>query len=176
MKSCLSIASLMIFALPSVTNVVSAAPPVVSARCKISCTVAEIAEWLDASSPAINLPHLTQNKQAANRTSFVLYTNGEVKITADNSDEIQLSKDNLHKLVTEYKLKCDTSNIGKTSGSTVARSQRNSLLNICSMETQVSGDDAVEVILSVVAARNTPQPDDSGRYTATHTLTVCWKS
>jgi hypothetical protein len=166
----------MIFALSSVTNLVSAAPPVVSARCNISCTVAEIAEWSDAGFPAINLPHLTQNKQAANNTSFVLYTNGEVKITADNSDEIQLSKDNLHKLVTEYELEYDdTYNIDKT-GSTVARSQRNSLLNIGSMETQVSGDDAVEVILSVVASKNTPQPGDSGMYTATHTLTVCWKS
>ena len=175
MKSCLSIASLVIFALSSVTNMVSAAPPVVSARCNISCTVADIAEWSDDSPPVINLPHLTQNKQATNSTSLVLYTNGEVKITADNLDVIQLPKDSFYKFLMEYKLDYDGSGINKT-GSTVARRQCNSLLNIGLMETQVSGDDAVEVILSVVASKNTSQPGDSGRHTATHTLTVCWKS
>ena len=177
MRSFLSIALLVVFALSLVPNPVLAAPPVVSARCNISCTVAEIAEWSDDSSPTINLPDLTTpDSQVAGSTSLVLYTNGEVKITADNSDAAQLSKDNLHKLITDYKLEYDTSGAGQTGGSTVTWRQCNSLLNIGLMKTQVSGDDAVEVILSVVASKNTTQPGDSGRHTATHTLTVCWKS
>ena len=177
MRSFLSIALLVVFALSLVPNPVLAAPPPVSATCDISCTVAETAEWSDASFPAINLPDLTTpDSRVSGSTSLVLYTNGEVKITADNSDVAQLSKDNLHKLVTEYKLGYDAPGAGQTGGSTVTWSRYNSFLSNGSIVKHASGDGTVEVTLSVRASKDALYSGDSGKYTATQTLTVCWKS
>jgi len=177
MKSYLFIAALVIFALSPATNLALAKPPSVSARCNISCTVAEMVEWSDSSFPAINLADLTaQNNQVSGSASLVLYTNGDVKITADNSDAAQLSKDDNHKLVTEYKLEYDAFGANETGDRTVAWSDYDSFLSKGLTVMHVSGDGAVEVTLSVRASKSSKAPENSGKYTATQTLTVCWKS
>lgn len=177
MKSCLFIVVLAVFALSLVPNLVLAGQPFVSATCHISCTVAEFAEWSESSFPAIDLPELTpQNEQTSGSSRLYLYTNGDVKITADNSGTAQLSKDALHKLVTEYKLEYDASGVNETGGSRVEWSEHNSFLSKGSTVTHVSGDGAVEVILSVRASKGTQGAGDSGEYSATQTLTACWKS
>ena len=165
------------FAVSSAPNPVWAKPRPAAATCHISCTVAEVAEWSESSFPAINLPELTpQNKQSSGSSRLRLYTNGDVKITADNSNAAQLSKDTLHKLVTEYKLEYDASGVNKTGGYTVEWSSHDSFLIKGSTVTHASGDGAVEIILSVRASKETKSPGDSGEYSATQTLTACWKS
>lgn len=160
-----------VFAFSAVADLVSAVPPPVSATCDISCTVAEIAEWSEASFPAIELGELTtQSSEATDSASLILYTNGDVKITADNSDEAELSRGNNHKLVTEYRLEFDTAG-AVTGWSSYDRFLKNAL----TVE-HVSGDGAIEVTLSVRASNDIKKTGDSGRYSATQTLTVCWSS
>jgi hypothetical protein len=170
-RSCLFITVLAIFALSSATNLVPAQPLPVSATCNISCTVAEVVEWSEASFPAIELGELTtQKSQATGSTSLILYTNGDVKVTADNSDAAQLSKDSSHKLVTEYMLEFDTAG---------AATEWNSYAHFLGdglTAKHISGDGAVEVTLSVRASNDSKETGDSGRYNATQTLTVCWGS
>jgi len=177
MKSCLFITVVAVFFLSLAANLVLAEPPSVSATCNISCTVADIVEWSDTSFPAINLADLTgQNNQVSGSASLVLYTNGDVKITADNSDAAQLSKHDNHKLVTEYKLEYYASGVDETRGGTVAWTNYDSFLSEGAQVKHVSGGGAVEVTLSVRASVETIHPVDSGEYNATQTLTVCWKS
>lgn len=177
MRSYLFITVLAVFALFLAPSLILAGPPPVSATCKISCTVAEIVEWSDSSFPAVNLADLTaQNNKVSASASLVLYTNGDVKITADNSDAAQLSKDDNHKLVTEYKLQYDAFGANETGGSTADWSNYDSFLSEGSTVMHVSGDGAVEVTLSARIFKETRRLGDSGEYIATQTLTVCWKS
>jgi len=177
MRSYLSITVLAVFTLSLAPDLVLAEPPSVSAKCNISCTVADVVEWSDSSFPAINLTDLTiQNSQVSGSASLLLYTNGDVKITADNSDAAQLSKDAIHKLATEYKLEYDAYGIGEAGGSTVAWSEYDSFLSRGSTVRHISGDGAVEVTLSVRVSNARRIPSGSGRYSAAQTLTVCWKS
>jgi hypothetical protein len=174
MKRYLFIAVLAFFSAP---NLASAQLSPVSATCNISCTVADIVEWSDTDFPPIVLPDLTtENSQVSGSASLLLYTNGDVTITADNSDAAQLSKNALGKLVTEYKLEYDASGVGQTGGSTMVWSDYHSFLSKGSTVKHIYGDGAVEVILSVRASKDTLRPGDSGQYSATQTLTVCWKS
>jgi hypothetical protein len=150
MGSYLFIAVLVVSVLSSLSNPALAKPPFVSARCNISCTVAEIVEWSDSSFPAINLADLTkQSGRVSGSSSLYLYTNGDVEITADNSAAAQLSKDDNHRLVTEYKLEYDASGLNKTGGGMVDWNGYDSFLSEGSRVTHVSGDGAVEVTLSV---------------------------
>jgi hypothetical protein len=203
MRSYLFIAVLTVFGLFLASNLVSAEPPSISVRCKTSCTVAEIVEWSDDSFPPINLTNLTaQNSQVFGSSRLRLYTNGNVEITADNSDAAQLSKDNYHKLVTEYKLEYDAFGVNETGGSMVDWSGYDSFLSKGSIVTHIPGDGAVEVILSVRVSkgssgfgnsltqnlRSTNLPSTSaacnisctlenvGECTATQTLTAYWES
>jgi hypothetical protein len=154
----------------------SAVPPPAVATCKITCTVAEIVEWSQASFPDIDLGELTvQNKQAAGEAELTLYTNGDVTIIADNSNRAELSF-GPHALLTEYKLRYDGSGINQTGGRPT---------EWCSFDTFLKGgtdiihtlaDGAVEVILSVKASIKEIHPENTGQYNATQTLTVCWKS
>ncbi len=203
MRSYLFIAVLAVFALSSASNLALAKPSSVSATCNITCTVAEIVEWSEASFPAINLADLTsQNTHVSGSAALVLYTNADVKITADNSDVAQLSKEDNHRLVTEYKLEYDAFGLNKTGGSMVDWSGYDSFLSEGSTVTHVSGDGAVEVTLSVRVSNdsggfgNSLTPDlmsanpsscnatciisctleNIGECTATQTLTACWKS
>jgi hypothetical protein len=160
-----------IFAFSAAADLVSAVPPPVSATCDISCTVAEIVEWSQASFPAIELGELTtQKSRASDSASLILYTNGDVKITADNSDQAELSKGGNHKLVTEYRLEFDTA------GAATGWSSYDSFLNNGLTVEHISCNGAIEVTLSVRASKDSNKAANSGRYTATQTLTVCWSS
>jgi len=134
-------------------------------------------EWSDTDFPPVELPDLTsENRQVSGSASLTLYTNGDVTITADNSDAAQLSKDALHNLVTEYRLEYDAAGVAQTGGSIVAWSDYDSFLSEASTVNHIPGDGAIEVILSVRAAYDRNAPPASGDYTATQTITVCWKS
>ena len=203
MRSYLFIAVLAVSALLSPPNPALAKPLSVSAGCNISCTVSEIVEWSNNSFPPIDLADLTtQSSQVSGSSRLCLYTNGDVKITADNSDVSQLSKDDHHKLVTEYKLEYDAFGVNKTGGSMVDWSGYDSFLSEGSIVTHVSGDGAVGVTLSVRVSNdsggfgNSSTPnlmsadpyssnaaciisctlENVGKCTATQTLTACWKS
>jgi len=176
MRSYLFIA-VAISVLSSAPLLAAAQPAPVSATCNISCTVAGIVEWSATDFAPIKLPNLTaKNNQVAGSASLALYTNGDVIITADNSDTTQLSKDALHKLITEYRLEYDAVGTGQTGGSTVGWSDYNSFLTNGSTVRHIPGDGAVEVILSVKASYDSKSPPALGDYTATQTLTVCWES
>ena len=160
-----------IFAFSAAADLVSAVPPPVSATCDISCAVAEIVEWSQVSFPAIELAELTaQKSQTTDSASLILYTNGDVKITADNSDEAELAKDGNHKLVTEYRLECDAG-----AAATGWTSYDSFLSNGLTVK-NTGGDGTVEVTLSVRASKDSKEAAGSGRYGATQTLTVCWGS
>ena len=203
MRRYLFIAVLVVSALSSPPNPTLAKPPSVSTRCNISCTVAEIVEWSNDSFPAINLADLTkQNSQVSGSSSLYLYTNGDVAIIADNSAAAQLSKDDNHRLVTEYKLEYDASGLNKTGGGMVDWSGYDSFLGEGSKVTHVSGDGAVEVTLSVRVSNDSGGSGNSltpnlisanphgsnaactisctlenvGKCTAAQTLTACWQS
>jgi hypothetical protein len=197
MKSYLFIAVLIV----SVSNP-ALAKSSVSAKCDISCTVVEIVEWSDSSFPAINLANLSaQNSRVSGSSILCLYTNTNVEITADNSDAAQLSKDENHRLVTEYKLEYDAFGLSKTGGTMVDWSGYDSFLSEGSRVTHVSGDGAVEVTLSVRVSSDSGGSGNSltpnlksanshssnaaciisctlenvGKCTATQTLTACWQ-
>ena len=177
MRSHLSITVLAVFILSSVPILAPAQPPPVSTSCKITCTVDVSVEWSDTDFPPIELPDLTsENSQVSGSASLVLYTNGDVTITADNSNSAQLSKGALHNLVTEYCLEYDAAGAAQTGGSTVTWSDYDSFLSEASTVNHIPGDGAVEVILSVRAAYDRNAPPASGDYSATQTLTACWKS
>jgi len=201
MRSYLFIAVLVVSALSSPSNPALAKPSSVSTRCNISCTVTEIVEWSDSSFPAINLADLTtQSSRVSGNSSLYLYTNTDVEITADNSGAAQLSKDDNHRLVTEYKLEYDASGLNKTGGGMVDWSGHDSFLSEGSRVTHFSGDGAVEITLSVRVSNDsggfgnslTPNLmsanpysskaaciisctlENVGKCTATQTLTACW--
>ena len=203
MRSYLFIAVLVVSVLSSPSNPALAKPSSVSVRCSISCTVAEIVEWSDSSFPAINLADLSaRNSRVLGSSILCLYTNTDVEITADNSDAAQLSKDDNHRLVTEYKLEYDAFGLNKTGGSMVDWSGYDSFLGEGSRVTHVPGDGAVEVTLSVRVSNdsggfgNSSTPnlmsanpygsnaaciisctlENVGKCTATQTLTACWQS
>lgn len=158
-------------ALSLTPNLVLAPPPPAGATCNISCTVADIAEWSDTSSPTINLPELTtQNSYVSAHDSLVLYTNGDVKITANSSASAQRSKDDNHKLVTVYKLEYDTAD------TITVWSCYGSLLSNDSAVKHISADGAGEVALSVTVSNDSGAIGDSGKHSAALTLTACWKS
>jgi len=203
MRSYLFIAVLAVSTLSLAPDFVLAEPPSTSATCNITCTVADMVEWSDTSFPPIDLADLTtQSRQVSGSSSLYLYTNGDVKITADNSDAAQLSKDDNYRLVTEYKLEYDAFGLNKTGGGMVDWSGYDSFLSKGSTVTHVSGDGAVEVTLSVRVSNdsgsfgNSLTPDlvsvnpysssaaciisctleNIGECTAPQTLTACWKS
>jgi len=158
-------------ALSLAPNLALAPPPPAGATCNISCTVIDIAEWSDTSSPTINPPELTtQNSRASASPSLVLYTNADVKITANNSASAQRSKDDNHKLVTVYKLEYDTAD------TITVWSTYGSLLSNDSAVKHISADGAGELTLSVTASNDSRAIGDSGEHSATLTLTACWKS
>jgi len=171
-KTSLFITVSAIFALSLAPNLVLAPPPPpAGATCNISCTVADIAEWSDTSSPTINLPEpTTQNSRGSAHDSLVLYTNGDVKITADSSASAQRSKDDNHKLVTVYMLEYDTAD------TITVWSTYDSLLSNDSAVKHISADGAAEVTISVTVSNDSGAIGDSGEHSAALTLTACWKS
>ena len=155
---------------------VSAVPPPTAATCRITCTVSEIVEWSQVSFPDIDLGELNaKNKQAAGEAELTLYTNGDVTIIADNSNIAELSF-GPHALLTEYKLRYDGSGINQTGGRPTEWCSFDTFLKGGTDITHIPTDGAVEVILSVKASIKEIRPENSGRYNAIQTLTVCWKS
>jgi hypothetical protein len=124
-----------------------------------------------------NLAELTtQNNPSSGNATLTLCTNGNVSITADNSDTAQLTKNTTHKLVTQYKLEYNGSGVNETGGTTTDWSNYSSFLDKGSQVIHISGDGAVEVTLSVRASLENIQAEDCGQYNATQTLTVYWES
>lgn len=172
----LSIVLLAVCILSSAQVSVLAIPPPASATCHISCTVANTVEWSETSFPEIDLDSLTvKNKQTIGETTLVLYTNGDVTITADNSNTAELSFGS-HKLLTKYKLKYDGFGIKQTGSKPTAWHPFNTFLNKGADIIHIPTDGAVEVILSVRASIEKIRPENSGTYNAIQTLTACWKS
>jgi hypothetical protein len=152
------------------------APRPASATCKITCTVAGIVEWSETYFSDINLGELTaDNKQAFGQAALVLYTNGDVTITADNSNTAELSFDS-HVLITKYKLKYNRLGIKQTDNNATIWYPFDTFLKEGTDIAHTSTDGAIEVILSVGALVNEINPQNSGQYIAVQTLTACWKS
>ncbi len=174
MKSFWFIIASAISALLLAATAAPATPPPSRATCNITCTVADIAEWSDESFPPIQLGQLTpRNNQTSGSSSLVLYANGDVEITADNSLAAQLSKDAVHKLTTEYKLQYDAS--ADQAAGIVDWIDYESFLDGGSTIPHVPSHGATEVVLSVRATHDAKTPPAPGIYQATQTLTVCWK-
>ena len=175
MKSFLLVIALMILALLPTEAVVYAKPPPSSAACHITCTVADIAEWSHESFPPIQLDLTPKNNQTSGSSSLVLYANGNVEITADNSDAAQLSKDSFSKLTTEYKLESDNLTGNQSPTDLADWSNFDSFLGNGTTITHIPGSGDVEIILSVKAVNDSGSPASPGLYQACQTLTVCWK-
>ena len=151
-------------------------PQPASASCKITCTVASIVEWSETHFSDINLDELTaDNKQAICETALMLYTNGDVTITADNSNTAELSFGS-HVLMTKYKLRYNGLVIKQTGGNSTVWYPFDTFLKEGTDIVHTSTDGAIEVILSVKASVKEINPQNSGQYTAIQTLTACWKS
>jgi len=153
-----------------------ATPPDDNATCSITCTVAEIMEW-EGNFPPIDLGTISsQGDSKTGSASAVLYTNGDVTITADNSSAAELSAAGGDTLHTEYKLSYDGDGVTATGGSTVDWTTYNTFLQSGSSVTHVAGDGAVQVTLEVRASNASGTLADSGNYSATQTLTAAWAS
>ncbi len=175
MKSLKFTILLLLVVLFGTTVLVSAVPPPTSARCKISCTVAQIVEWSQESFPDIDLEELTvKNKQAVGEASLELYINGDVTIIADNSNSAELTsgENTLH---TEYKLGYDGSGVNQTGGNFTEWSPFDTFIKDGAEIIHIPTDGAVEVVLSVKASIEEIRPENAGQYNAVQTLTVCWK-
>ena len=171
MRKCLLTAALAIFALSSASDSLLANRPSVSATCDISCTVAETVEWSQSSSQDVEPANLTgQNNEVYGSTSVMLYTNGDVAITTDNSDLVQLAKDKACRLVTNHKLECDT---GETR--TAPSSYEHFLINSPTLM-HITGDAGADVTLSAKVHNQTAIQAEVDKHRATVTLTVCWQS
>ena len=171
MRSCLFIAVSAVFVLSLAQTLVLAAPPLASAQCNISCTVADIAEWSDNRLRAINLPDLTtHNEQVCPKGPLVLYTNGDVEISTDSPVSAQLSEGNNDKLVRQYILEYHAG------GTTTAWSNCSSLLKNDSTAKHVSCDEARDATCSLTFSNDSRVFEDSDGNSDTLTLTVCWKS
>ncbi|HAL45168.1 MAG: hypothetical protein A2Y12_14895 [Planctomycetes bacterium GWF2_42_9] len=162
---------LLVLILCGMTAFSLAAPPVpANAACRITCRVTEVVEWSEASFQDIDLGELNpRNKQAKGQSALVLYTNGDVIITADNSQNAQLTNGQ-YQIQTQYQLQLDNGVLPTQWFS------YDSFLKDAIEIKHVENDGAVIVILAVKAEVKDVQPGSGGEYAATQTLTVCWKS
>lgn len=152
-----------------------AQPLPVDATCTISAAVGEIMEWEGAAFPAVALGTMTTQAGVLTGSSFlVLYTNGDVDITADKTDTSQLSEGGGDTLYTEYSLTYDGNGISATGGDTEDWTVHSSFLSPASGVTHIAGDGAVEVTLGVRASNVAGTLADAGAYGATQTLTATW--
>jgi hypothetical protein len=157
----------------------AADPPDVHAHAEVECTVDGIMEWaLAADFATIEIPNITdQATKRSNFSSLVLYTNGNVHITADLATEpnnAQLKTGSGDTLVTEYKLEYDGAGVTATGGATVNWTDWTTFLGTGSLVTHVPLDGAVSVKLSAQAYNDASNVADAGLYEATQTLTASW--
>jgi len=109
-------------------------------------------EWSETDFSDINLGELTgDNKQAIGETALTLYTNGDVTITADNSNTAELSFDS-HVLMTKYKLRYNGLGIKQIGDNSTVWHPFNTFLKKATDIVHTPTDGAVEVILSVKAS------------------------
>ncbi|MFC1677929.1 hypothetical protein ACFL3G_12825 [Planctomycetota bacterium] len=154
-----------------------AEPAPARATCKISCSVAGVVEWSEANFSDIDLGRITpKRKYGLGKAEFQLHTNGDVEITVDNNNNAELLLGTGDKLLTEYKLQYNGSGVDQTGGKTMPWSQHDKFLKKASPVVHISGDGDVMVMLSVRASLKNKKPKQTGIYTATQTLTACWKS
>ena len=149
----------------------------------VTCTVATIVEWDNVVNAgnflSIVIPDITdQATSRSNSRMLVLYTNGDLNITADDSNDAQLiervtSNDTL---VTEYKLEYDGDGATETGGTNVPWALYNAFIpsGSGSAVTHYTLDGAVEVTLFARASNDTGNVADAGAYTALQTLTATW--
>ena len=147
-----------------------------SATCKISCSVANIVEWSEPQFSDVDLGELSlKNKDADSQAILTLYTNGDVTIIADNGNAAELSFDH-YSLQTKYKLEYDGSGLKQTGGKPTGWTSFDKFIANGTQIIHMPTDGAVEITLSVKTKAEKISDKNSGSYTATQTLTVCWKS
>jgi len=174
------IALAVVIALCLTPNLALADPNNVDATCGISVTVDGVMEWA-GNFANINLSSITSRTEAQTGTEMVvLYTNGDVTLTAENSTSAQLTNDgaSTDTLVTEYKLAFDSTG-GTTGNDTPDWESYDEFLNLgaggtATTVTHADGDGAVEVTLHVRASNDTGQVADSGSYSCTQNITASW--
>jgi len=158
-------------------NLVSAKRPPAVATCQIRCKVANVVEWQESSFPDIELSQICRTNQwVQGSSSLVLYTNADVKITADNSDAALLSTQS-DSLITEYKLDCDSAANITTWSDHKNFIEKGMVVKYIKPEkiTNNYANGAATVTLSVRACTN-KIPQKPGIYTATQTITAYWTS
>lgn len=146
------------------------------ATCAVSATVSEIMEWA-GDFDAIDLGTMSaQSDVLTGDSAQVLYTNGDVDITADNTAAAQLDETGGDTLYTEYGLQYDGDGDPDTGGADVGYTVYSSFISSGSAVTHVAGDGAVEVTLLARASNASGTLADAGDYSATQTLTASWSS
>jgi len=116
----------------------------------------------------------TDRPESSSTQTFV--TNGDVSITADNSDAAQL-KDGEKTLTTEYRLTFDADGNGTETGAPDTDYEDfSSFLSSPALVNarQTDADGAVQITLHVRASGNGNTLPESGNYSAVQTLTVTW--
>lgn len=161
----------------STQNLLLARHAPVSATCDISCTVAEVVEWSNDTSPAINLEStVVGDCEATASTSVVLYSNRGVQIVADSPQVAELSKGGLKILINEHKIEDDAGGIGITGGRAAAWADYGCVLMNGPHVIHVPNEGVVEVSGPPKMPKSDVAAEDSCCYTTTPVLTVCWKS
>jgi hypothetical protein len=151
-------------------------PAPVSAQCRITCRVAEVVEWSNSTFGDIDLGELnSRHLQSQGQSALVLYTNGDVILTADNSQNAQM-RNGSYALNTKYQLKFDGSGVEQTGGRPTEWCTYDTFLKEASEILHSQSDGAVEIILSVKAEVENIRPGSGGEYCAVQTITACWKS
>ena len=132
-------------------------------------------EWEGDAFPGIDLADITtQGVQPDGSASYVLYTNGNCTIAADNTATAQLSETGADTLVTEYKLVYDGDGTTATGGDMVDWTVHSGFLSTPSGVTHYGEDGAVSVTLWARASNESGTLADAADYTATQTLTASW--
>jgi hypothetical protein len=123
----------------------------------------------------IALENIASRDQVCNASSQVtLSMNGDVEISADNSDTARLVEAGGDHLYTEYKLEFDGDGISATGASTVDFTGYDSFLSSPITVTYIPDDNDVQVTLTARASNYPGQLANTGNYTATQTLTATW--
>ncbi len=150
-------------------------PSADTATCAVTATVDTIMEWSGNFSTGIALGTMSaQGDTLTGSDTNVLYTNGNVDITAINTTAAELSESGGDTLYTEYQLSYDGNGTTATGGSAVSYAVYSSFLSSASVVTHYDEDGAVTVTLGARATNASGTLADQGSYTATATLTATW--
>ncbi|MFO8008723.1 MAG: fibronectin type III domain-containing protein [Candidatus Brocadiia bacterium] len=129
----------------------------------------------DTDFPAIDLGSVTSMADIVTGNSTATLTvTGHCELSADNTTAAQLSETGGDVLTTEYGLSFDGDGSAATGGSDVSYTAYDSFLSPAVSVTHVSGDDSVDVTLSVRASVPAGEAPNAGSYSATQTITAHW--